>query len=355
MAQDTAELNDRIRPYYRPLYNRLRSWLLLDGGGDWRKSVILSSGGRTGSTWVSEIINFDHAYRYMFEPVSLRRLLLTPRYMALMPGGETGDVFATDSRLQYIRPGDDDPVLLERITDVVTGRYRNPEVDQYNYTLRIAFDRRLIKETQSNLWMRWLYGHFPGIPIVWLLRHPIPTVRSRLYGKPDTDPVKRRADFRKLVLGQPELVRDHLEPFRNALENAESIYEQRFAVWCIQNYVPLQQFGAGEIHVAFYEKFCVEPEAEVRRLHAFLGRPQDDATIARVTRVIGEPSSTYHAKGDGATRIQGLAQVSGWMSKATSEETSQASAMLRAFGLDAVYTPDDPMPKRDGASLLRTR
>jgi len=86
-----------------------------------------------------------------------------------------------------------------------------------------------------------------------------------------------------------------------------------------------------------------------------LGRPQDEATIARVTRVIGEPSSTYHAKGDGVTRIQGLAQVSGWMTKVTPEERAQAAAMLRAFGLDALYTPDDPLPKCDGASVLYPR
>ena len=160
----------RWKSMLRPIWNHVRSATIVDGGADAAKTVFLSSGARTGSTWVSEIINFENDYRFLFEPFSM----VVPLRPSWAPRLEP------DDRLRYIRPECDDRDLLEQAARVVSGRLRHPEVDQYNYNARVAFDRRLVKETKSNLFLKWLHRHFPQMKLLLLMRHPIPTVLSRL-------------------------------------------------------------------------------------------------------------------------------------------------------------------------------
>lgn len=359
-------VNERLRPFYRPSWNALRSRLLFDSGGDHRSTVFLSSGARMGSTWIAETINYRCTYRYLFEPITLRRLLATDAYLPLLPTSADGVVShspyslhkdrpAIDTRLQYARPGEDDPELVARAADVLTGRYHHPEIDQYNYTVRTRFDRRLVKETRANLMIGWLDRAFPGMKIVLLTRHPIPTVQSRLEGQ-DADAVARISYFDKLIFGQPKLMEDHLEPFRGLLASAKDGFAQRMAIWCIQNYVPLRQFAPGEIHVAFYEDFCVEPLDALRRLFSFLGDPVDDASIELAARRMTRRSSTVHARTRGELieggRIDGMRQVSKWRSRVTPGERATAASMLSSFGLDALYDVDEPLPDANGARRL---
>jgi hypothetical protein len=362
-------VNDALRPVYRPAWNAMRSRLLFETNADYRSSVFLSSGARMGSTWIAETINYRRDYRYMFEPITLQRLLATPAYESLLPGKDDGVVVhshhsyykkrpAIDTRLQYVRPDERDTDLRDRADAVLSGRFRHPEIDQYNYTARMRFERRLIKETRSNLTVRWLYEQFPGLKVVLLTRHPIPTIHSRLEGRVGRqgEDVARIPYFHKLVFGQPKLTQDYLAPFRNLLESAQTGFEQRMAVWCIQNFVPLRQFAPGEIHVAFYEEFCVEPLDALRRLFAFLGDPTDDESIAVAADRMTMRSSTTHARTmteliDGS-RVDGMKQVSKWLRRVTDAERRTATAMLTAFGLDSVYSSDDPLPKRDGLARL---
>jgi len=359
--------SERLRPVYRPRWNALRSRLIFETNRDYHNAVFLSAAARTGSTWISETINYRNDYRYLFEPISLYRYLLTDRYRPLMPGPEEGiianspyhfvhDREPIDTRLQYIRPSDKDPELRERAEAVLSGKFKNPAVDQYNYTPRMVFRRRLIKETKSGCWLRWLYEQFPGLKIVHLIRHPIPTIQSRLEGKGDNDPELRMRYFRKLIFGQPDLVADWLGPFRELLENATTVFEQRMAVWCIQNYVPLRQFKPGDIHLAFYEDFCIEPVESLRSLFTYIGEPADDATLAKALMRMNAPSSTVHGKTKGeiaeSGRIDGMKQVSKWVKRTTDDQIATADKFLKAFGMDAIYTVSSPLPNRAGAVRL---
>ena len=329
----------RWKSVLRPLWNQVRSASIVDRSADAAQTVFLSSGARTGSTWISEIINFENDYRFLFEPFSL----VVPLRPSWAPRLEP------DDRLRYIRPECDDRDLIEQAARVVSGRFRHPEVDQYNYNARVAFDRRLVKETKSNLFLKWLHRHFPEMKLLLLMRHPIPTVLSRLHDVADIDRSRRDAEYRSLMFGQPELVEDHLAPFRDVLEAATTVVEQRLAVWCVQNYVPLRQFAAGEIHIMFYETMCVDPAAELRRLYVYLGQDLDEKKLARAQRRLRQPSSTIHR--DVKTFPDGWDVVSRWQKEATSDDVAAALRMLGAFGLDTIYGAG-PMPNVDASQAL---
>ena len=347
----------------RSVYNEVRSRLIVQTNYDYRRSVFVSAGARTGSTWVCEIINAGGDYRFIFEPITLFRMLATKRFQAVLPAAPVvegplrsvtpvGERPPVNDRLLYIRPSIQDDELFALASNVLTGRFRHPATDQYNYTLRVVFEKRLVKETKSNLWIRWLYERFPGLKIVLVARHPIPTLLSRYHDWTERNPEQRRKDFRELVLGQPDLVADHLEPLRAVLEGAESMMEQRIAVWCTEYYVPLRQFAPGEIHVAFYEDFCDEPQAAAAALLEFLGEHPHSRALQRVVGRIQKPSST--AKRDATPwekapqRVDPRAQLYKWKDQISAPNLRAAAAMLSAFGLDRLYSVDDPLPKKDG-------
>jgi hypothetical protein len=355
MTDWKGAFKDAITPLYRPAYNHLRSKLMVDNSNDWRDTLFVSTGGRTGGTWVSQLINFDLSYRLMFEPASREYLMVPPELLPML----------RDNRLQYIRPDSMDPELISRAENVITGRYRQGLTDQYNYTPRIVFKKRLIKETKSNLYSKWLYRRFPGMPIIVLLRHPISAIMSRQPEYFDLPPAERDAtddvakrtrDYRDLTLGQPELMHDFLEPFRPVIEAATTVFEQRMVVWCIQTYVPLHQFVPGEIHLAFYEDFCIDPVKQMRRLREFLGTGLRDDEVERIRTRSRKPSSTLHRTAIHGFRepseIEGYEQIAKWTKRVQPDEQRAAADILRAFGLDGVYSATDPVPDFAGAAAL---
>lgn len=342
MASMAESLKQRLRPYYK----RVRSSMIVDRNGDWRKSIFVSSGARTGSTWVSQLINYNNAYRYMYEPF-ISMPLGYPEILTTLP----------DNRILYLRPDDATAKYVAQAEHIISGRFKHPRTDQYN--ARFVVDKRLIKEVQSNLWLKWLKVHFPEMPIVLLLRHPVPTVRSRYaeyFNAPlerraqiDDDVAARNAHYRELVFGQPALVADHLAPLRAKLEGAETVTEQRTVIWCIQNYVPLRQFKAGEIYLTFYENFCVDPENEIRRVSEFLGEPIDDASLARFLDRLRRPSANSKLK---AEMLDGWKMVSSWQRKAPAEDVRRTQAVLEIFGLDRIYNAAEPLPDVGAANAF---
>jgi len=310
----------------KQVYLRVKSAAIVDGNGDPSKSVFLAGGARSGTTWLSELINYDNTYRFMFEPFGVRQL---------------GDFWYGS----YVRPDDADAAMRERAGFILSGRFHDPWVDQFNK--RFSAQRRLIKEVRANLWLKWLRTQFPQVPVVLIMRHPIPTVRSRFKryfdaedrSLVDTDPAKRTAEFRHYLLDQHDLVEDHLGPFKDVIANAQSVWDQRLLVWCVQNYVPLRQFKPGEAYIAFYESFCLDPLGELRKLFAFLGREVDDAAAKRVWKP--SPMARYDTMPDPATL------VGGWTKKVPDEDVARAVELLKLFGLDDVYGAS-PLPNPEG-------
>jgi hypothetical protein len=166
----------------------------------------------------------------------------------------------------------------------------------------------------------------------------------------------RTRDYRALTLGQPDLMQDFLEPLRPVIEAAKGVFAQRMVVWCIQNYVPLHQFAPGEVHLAFYEDFCIDPVEQMRRLREFLGTELRDDEVERIRARSRKPSSTLHRTAIHGFRepseIQGYEQIAKWMKRVQPDEQREAAETLRAFGLDGVYSATDPVPNHEGAAAI---
>ncbi len=293
-------------------FSRLLSTLHVDLG-DHRNSVFLAGSGRSGTTWVAGIINHRQRYRLVFEPFHPGRVDLCEHFR----------------RKQYLRPDDRREEYLGPAREILAGRIRDPWTDRFN--TRLVARRRLIKDIRANLLLGWMRANFPEVPVVLLLRHPCAVAASRL--------ALGWRDNLWETMDQEDLVEDFLLPMEAGIRASHDAFERHVFSWCIENYVPLRQFGPGEIHLAFYENFLAHPEVEIRSLFAFLREDFD----GRVYRALRRPSPL--------SREGESPSMEAWRRHLTDAQLERSAEILGLFGLDRVYG-EEAMPDPSGAHAL---
>jgi hypothetical protein len=294
----------------------VRGQLYRDRGGDHRHTAYLAGTGRSGTSWISEVINSDNGFRIIHEPLRPDRLRVTsvfrPRH--------------------YLRPDDRDPRYTTAMAAIVDGRIRSVWTDKYNR--KLLPKRRLVREVRGNLLVPWIHRRFPEMPMVLLLRHPCAVVTSQLKWEGEW-PI-----FLERFLSEGDLVEDLLGPLVDKISAAETEFDKHMFAWCIENVVPLRLLDPGEIHVAFYERFCVDPASELDRLLSFLGQSVNDRALTRLRN----PSNS--SRKDSAV-VRGEDLVRSWQRAVTKRQVRRALEILELFGLDAVYG-EEPMPLVSG-------
>ena len=288
--------------------SRLLGTVHVDLGRDHRNAVFLAGSGRSGTTWVSEMINYRNEYRFVFEPFHPDKVRLCRGFR----------------RKQYLRPDDRREEYLGPARKVLTGGLRSFWADRFNR--RFVARRRLIKDIRANLLLGWMRANFPGMPVILLLRHPCAVAASKL--------ALGWRDSLSETMEQRELVEDFLLPMQAEIRAARDAFERHVFSWCVENYVPLRQFGAEDIQLSFYENFLAHPEDEILRLFNFLGEDFD----ARVYRTLRRPKD-------------GKDSVDAWRRCVSSSQLRRTVEILALFGLDRVYG-EGAMPDRSGAHAL---
>jgi hypothetical protein len=300
----------------------LRGGLYVDLNHDYRKSVLVAGSGRSGTTWLAEIINSRKSFRDIFEPFHPIKVKICRHF----------------GNRQYLRPMDDNLAYLDPARTIMSGRIRNIWTDAYNR--RVICDRRLIKEIRVNLILKWFRHHFPEMPIVYILRHPCAVVNSRLQKQWSAQPEE--------LLAQAALVDDHLHSFASIIKGVKSPFERHFVLWCIENYVPLRQLRGGDALVVFYEDLYTQPEREVARLSNYLGMDRSEIAIGRV----GKPSSQTRKRESAI--VAGQDVIRSWGRHVSEEQVEFASSMLDLFGLSQVYNARTPTPLVNADQVLPT-
>ena len=288
----------------------LRGQCFVDVSTRHADSVLISAIQRSGTTWFSDVINYDNAYRSMYEPFHNGHVPQVKHFKTW----------------QYLRPDDDSPQYLEPARAIFEGRIRSSWISQYNR--RVVARKRLIKDVRSLMMIGWIRAHFPEMPVILLLRHPCAVLNSLLR-------LQWHRDARALILAQPQLMEDHLEPFRAEIEAASGDVDNHLLAWCANYYVALRQLSGQRVFVAFYERFLAEPRSEIARLFAFLGRPFDD----RVFSQMKAPSVQARVTRSGASSavLTGGNVLEEWRKSITPQQLDRALALLQRFGLDAIY------------------
>lgn len=175
-------------------------------------TIFLAGTGRSGTTWLAELINSKGDYRLMFEPFHSKKV----------------DMLKDWNYRQYIRPDDHNLKYLKPSRKILLGKIRHPWIDSFSNTH--GNRRRIVKDIRANLFIRWIKNHFPDIPIILLLRHPCAVASS-----------KRKLGWEAhldVFLSQPELMVDFPETFAEDIEKDTDHYEKQVFMWFIKNVIP---------------------------------------------------------------------------------------------------------------------
>ncbi len=296
----------------------IRSQLFINCNTGYRCTIFLAGTGRSGTTWISDIINYRNEYRYMFEPFYPNKVSLCQEFQYR----------------QYLRQENRDKTFIEPAMLILSGKVRNYWIDRYNK--KYIANKRLIKDIRANFLLKWLFVNFPGIKIVLLFRHPCAVASSKLklgWG-----------DHLEVILSQDELLEDFINPFKKEIKKRKTVFEKYILLWCIENYIPLKQFNRGDIHLGFYENFCVKPRYEVDRLFSFLNKRFDEGYFKNLKK----PSSL--SRRESAIRTGG-SLIDDWKKHITNDQIRGAVDILSLFGLEKIYA-EDSMPNIENAYKL---
>ncbi len=286
--------------------------------GNYKRVIWLVGDGRSGTTWLSELLNWDEAYRDMFEPFHptfVRGMTHLPPY-------------------PYRNPEKEDPAFRELVEAVFTGRFRNGRVDAANRRLR--YRGLLIKDVQANLFLAWAVRRFPHVRPIFLMRHPFATAVSKRNVKGGIwmeDP----RDFLK----REDLTADHLYPYRDLIESVSAdFFERQVMIWAIVNLVPLRQLKLGEVQTVFYEHLLEEPEKVLAPLLAYTREELEPNALKAVMKSIDKPSKTVF---NGSHVNANKNPLTAWRDQVTADQIKRGLEILKGFGLDHIYG-QGPMP-----------
>ncbi|MHA1398173.1 MAG: hypothetical protein ACTSSG_14210 [Candidatus Heimdallarchaeaceae archaeon] len=151
----TGTLTDALR---RKIYSKI----CLEKNHDTKNTIFLSANGRSGSTWISDIINYNNSFRYMFEPFYSKKVDLCSHFLSR----------------QYLHPKIKKESYLKPAELILSGKVKHPWIDRFNK--KFLCGKRLIKDIRTNLIVKWLKVHFPKIKLILLTRLPCAVANSRM-------------------------------------------------------------------------------------------------------------------------------------------------------------------------------
>jgi len=290
----------------------------VDIGKNVKQTILIAGSGRSGTTWLGDVVAAATRSRQIFEPFvhNQNRELTVPRRE------RNRDIQDFQDRSLYI-PFDKQtsPEHDSDLLRILQGRIRNPWCDrpiQYG-----IYNSRVIKAIRGNMVVGYIARRWPQVKCILLLRDMNSVVNSQLRYIADGTWQSWDPAF---VLSQPVLLNRHLQPFEDLLHSVRGDAEKLALKWCIENYVALRETGAsGNVLPLHYEDLCKGP-ANWEPVAAFLSdgswRPD------RLEQVVNQRSRTAHRS------LQEIReQVDGWQ-HLNAEDIARLDTIRQRFQLD---------------------
>ncbi len=220
---------------------------------DYDEKVWIVGDGRSGTNWLSSILNHDGKSRFMYEPIHPAKI----------------ETMKSLQLFHYQRASQRDENLQKMLIPIWDGTHPDYRI---NYANRLRlYSRILVKDIFGHLLARWAVNQFPEIKPILIMRHPFDVAASKAQ-KQDWTWMTEPTEFLK----RPHLLEDHLEEFSPQVERAETFFEKQITIWAIIHYVWFRQFKQDECEVIFYEDLCIAPATKLERLGQFIGRGESD-------------------------------------------------------------------------------
>ena len=304
-----------------------RAWsgLLLKHGAPLKNVIWIIGSGRSGTTWVSEILNHDKYFREIFEPFHPVR-------------NEHAEFLCLN---EYKAPQVEDEKLQALAQTVFSGKIFGRRTDlQRSLHLHKGL---LIKDIFASLFVAWVKQRFPNIRTLLIIRHPFSVALSTQRNK-DWIWMTEPKDF----LRQQSLVDAYLSPFQDLIQSVsekEDYFLNQVTIWSVVNYVLLKQGAAAVDNIIYYESLKANAETHVPNLLRF-ARPGESQNLNQdfYDRVLKKPSKMV---GPRSRYREDVSSSKPWENELTQAQLHEGIKILAAFELDTLYA-DDGKPNPQG-------
>ncbi len=296
-----------------------------------KSDIAIISCRRSGSTWLMEMLAAQPRMRYVNEPFE-------QAYFARngLPTGLESQLPAMQTKVVHVAP-EHEQQFRRYLRDPRATRIMGP-YDLFSPTWHPVTDRRVWKIVNATAIAKWIDDQQLGFDMVYLLRHPVPTVLSM------ASSVALRAEAN---LRNPAFVSQFLEPSQEELGwelLRRGSTMQRFALeWCLDSMVPFRAVATGgrDWLVMTYEELNLSPRDSVGLLSDRLALTRPDKLLERMQ----VPSqSTAYGRIGAVAREDALRRISRWVDKVSDGALWEIFEVIDAFGIDA-YVPDSPLAR----------
>jgi hypothetical protein len=279
------------------------------------KPIFITGHGRSGNSWIGTTFKQATGILYYDEPYN----------PTAIKGGDYSYWF------RYIRPDGSDPYFENCLDRAFKGliTYGRSWLKQPHRRFLPGY-RVVITEVAPLMLLEWVYKRYQP-DILYVLRHPCAIALSARNKNTKLErPIKE-------ILKQPELVKDHLNPYLTIMEKAKKPFEIYGALWGARNRVIADLIPKyPEWRTVFYEDLCNDPEARFRELF-------DNFNLkwtAKVQKYISQ-STTKEKPGTYDTYRITKKQNDKWKREMTMDEIDQVRSFVEPFNLPFYNSESD--------------
>ena len=311
-----------------------RSAFALSGPPDPATTLLLASSGRSGSTWLGDMLAATPGVQQIFEPLDPRNSAAYRQLINWPP-----DLPSSAFKRHYLHPHAQAPAWRTFWADVLQGRVRTYLTD---YARTSFFPSRfLVKTIRANMMLGFIDQQFHS-PIILLARHPGAVLNSMFHRVRAPWP----ADVQD-ILAQEALVEDHLRPWLSQIEGVKTGFEALAVWWAVENRVAFSQLAGRSHYLIFYEHLALQPQAEINRLLRWLGV----AANAVPTPLLHRYSRMTSVRQRTAGEQDVMQRLTAWQRELSAEE--RRLALTWAERLQIPWYGPEPLPHRESGPRSR--
>lgn len=231
-----------------------------------KKQILISSMGRSGSTWLADLINFNNRFNLVFEP------FFPGRVKEAIPFGY----------YKYLDRASSDANLVDAARLLLSGNLKNDWLG----TVRSRFRRGvLVKSIRTNLMLEWLKYQFPSLKIILLIRDPFDVARSWVRLNWSKIPFEDASDLDYIF--KQSAVREFHPLFERWSKNYESMthFESVILEWCVLNFIPLEllRYNPDHFLVVRYDELRKNPDRQLKAIFDYLEEPFTQKILEKVS------------------------------------------------------------------------
>ena len=307
--------------------------------------LIVAGSGRSGTTWIVDVLAEANNLRTIFEPLN--------------------SFFVPEARIFancYVRENAHEPELKGFMGKVIKGEYHNlwidircnkanliPSLSQMTslnglydfgafYKVFLRRSRKYIREKsfapitkliRANLMLDWIEKNF-NARILFLVRHPGAVVASQIAASKAKD--GSVWDFngpdKQGILSQykndEQLRKDYLDKYYEIFSENLSPVAGHTLIWCVENILPIYNRQKKKRYVFFYEDIVNNPEKEFNHMVKILGleRKPDSSIILRPSQQASREMKNNSSKENQLTR---------WMKSFNQQQLGEMDRILKFF------------------------